>query len=374
MGGSQTIRPSAREWLTRLRGGELSAYELASEYLVEVDRVSSELGAIVTCEPERVLSDARRADERRRDGEDLPLLGLPLTIKDALETAGLRSTGGSVVRADFVPDTDATVVARLRAAGAIVLAKTNLPEYSWSTETDNVVHGRTDNPLDRTRTCGGSSGGEAAALGADASPAGIGTDGGGSIRVPTHYCGTVGLRPNIRRHLAHKLAVVPAQHQVRLLIDLEIYAIGQQDLDGMRVTQRESRDLALDIGTVADADDIEFTNESGRNALHRIGGERAGQSVQRRVIVGVAHEVEPAILLYDLDAGGNRHSERALGSRDLQLLADLHLHAARQRDRFFSNSRHSLLHLPNPAQNFAADSSLCGRRGRSSLRGRWSGC
>lgn len=191
------LRPSAREWLARLRGGELSAYELASDYLVEVDRVSRELNAIITCEPERVLSDARRADERRRAGEDLPLLGLPLTIKDALETEGLRSTGGSLVRAEFVPDTDATVVARLRAAGAIVLAKTNLPEYSWSTETDNVVHGRTDNPLDPARTCGGSSGGEAAALGADASPAGIGTDGGGSIRVPTHYCGTVGLRPSV---------------------------------------------------------------------------------------------------------------------------------------------------------------------------------
>jgi Asp-tRNA(Asn)/Glu-tRNA(Gln) amidotransferase A subunit family amidase len=98
-----------------------------------------------------------------------------------------------------VPDRDATVVSRLRDAGAIVLAKSNVPEYSSAYETDNAVHGRTHHPQDPARTPGGSSGGEAALAGADATPLGIGTDGGGSLRVPAHYCGVVGLRPTVRR-------------------------------------------------------------------------------------------------------------------------------------------------------------------------------
>ena len=134
-----------------------------------------------------------------RAGERAALLGLPVTIKDSIDVRGLPCCGGSVARAGHRPERDATVVARLRAAGAIVLAKTNVPEYSSSYETDNVVHGRTNHPLDGSRTPGGSSGGEAALAGADASPLGIGTDGGGSLRVPAHYCGVVGLRPTVGR-------------------------------------------------------------------------------------------------------------------------------------------------------------------------------
>ncbi len=122
-----------------------------------------------------------------------------MTIKDSIDVAGMPCTGGSYARIGFVPAADATVVARLRDAGAIVLAKTNVPEYSSAYETDNVLHGRTVHPLDATRTPGGSSGGEGALAGADASALGIGTDGGGSIRVPAHYCGVVGLRPTVGR-------------------------------------------------------------------------------------------------------------------------------------------------------------------------------
>ncbi|WP_051579518.1 amidase [Pseudonocardia acaciae] len=195
--------PSALEWVARLRAGELSARELAEHYLDRMWSADERVHAVLACDRERVLADADAADRRLAaggvDDDPPPLLGLPVTVKDSIEVAGLRCTGGSVARRDHVPTEDATVVRRLRTAGALVLAKTNLPELSCSYETDNAVHGRTDHPLDPARTPGGSSGGEAALLGADASPLGLGTDGGGSIRLPAHYCGLVGLRPTAGR-------------------------------------------------------------------------------------------------------------------------------------------------------------------------------
>jgi Asp-tRNA(Asn)/Glu-tRNA(Gln) amidotransferase A subunit family amidase len=153
------------------------------------------LNAVVARDDEAALRAADAADAARRRGDVRPLLGLPLTVKDSLAVAGLPCASGSWTRREHVPAADATVVARARAAGAIVVAKTNVPEYTWSYETENDVFGRTLNPFDPARTCGGSSGGEAALLGAGATIAGIGSDGGGSIRVPSHYCGTAGLRP-----------------------------------------------------------------------------------------------------------------------------------------------------------------------------------
>jgi Asp-tRNA(Asn)/Glu-tRNA(Gln) amidotransferase A subunit family amidase len=189
-----TREPSAYEWLRRLDAGELSARELVARVLARLDAASA-LNAVVARDDEAALAAADGADAARARGWRAPLLGLPVTIKDSLDVAGLPTTCGSYARAGVVPERDATVVARLRVAGAIVVAKTNVPEYTWSYETENALHGRTLHPLDPARTPGGSSGGEAALLGADASLVGIGTDGGGSIRVPSHYCGTAGLRP-----------------------------------------------------------------------------------------------------------------------------------------------------------------------------------
>jgi Asp-tRNA(Asn)/Glu-tRNA(Gln) amidotransferase A subunit family amidase len=178
---------------------ELSAHELAEHYLERVQRADERLNAVVAIDPERVLAEADDADAARRAGDTRPLLGLPVTIKDSIDVAGMTCTGGSYARVGCVPSVDATVVARLRDAGAIVLAKTNVPEYSSAYETDNSLFGRTVHPLDSSRTPGGSSGGEGALAGADATPLGIGTDGGGSIRVPAHYCGVFGLRPTVGR-------------------------------------------------------------------------------------------------------------------------------------------------------------------------------
>ncbi len=186
--------PSACEWLDRLGRRELSSVELTRSVLERIEAVA-QLNAVVTCDPDAALEQAGRADARRAAGGGGELLGLPVTVKDSLEVEGLPSLSGSLARVGHVPRQDATVVRLLREAGAVIVAKTNVPEYTWSYETDNVVTGRTLHPLDPARTPGGSSGGEAALLGADASIVGIGTDGGGSIRVPSHYCGTVGLRP-----------------------------------------------------------------------------------------------------------------------------------------------------------------------------------
>jgi amidase len=146
------------------------------------------------------LREAQAADQALARGQTVGALhGVPMTIKDSLDTAGIISTGGTMGRAHFVPEQDATAVARLRAAGAIILGKTNTPELTLAHDTDNLVYGRTRNPYDLTRTPGGSSGGAAAIIAAGGSPLDIGSDTQGSIRVPSHFCGIAGMKPTFGR-------------------------------------------------------------------------------------------------------------------------------------------------------------------------------
>ncbi|MCM3874262.1 MAG: amidase, partial [Pyrinomonadaceae bacterium] len=153
------------------------------------------LNAIVTIAPD-VLDRARQAEASLMRGDPPGRLhGLPITIKDTIETADLRSTSGSVARAQFVPRVDAPAVARLRASGAIILGKTNVAEMAMDYTADNPVFGRTNNPHDASRTPGGSSGGEAAAIATCMSAGGLGSDLAGSIRIPAHFCGIAGLKP-----------------------------------------------------------------------------------------------------------------------------------------------------------------------------------
>lgn len=164
-------------------------------HLSRVGQKNPTLNAVVTLAPD-ILERARSAETEVMNGREIgPLHGVPITIKDTIDTQGLRTTSGSLLRANHVPDRDATVVARLKAAGAIVLGKTNTPEMAIPYESDNPVFGRTNNPHSLERTPGGSSGGEAAAIAAGLSPAGLGSDLSGSIRVPAHFCGIVGLKP-----------------------------------------------------------------------------------------------------------------------------------------------------------------------------------
>src|SRR2546421_2023933 len=173
----------------------ISSVDLVESYLNRIEEVNSSLNAVVTIAPD-ILKRARHCDTELARGNIIgPLHGIPLTIKDTIATKGIRTTSGSRLRVDDVPQHDAPVVTRLKAAGAIILGKTNTPEMAIPYETDNPVFGRTNNPHDLSRTPGGSSGGEAAAIAAGLSPAGIGSDLAGSIRVPAHFCGIAGLKP-----------------------------------------------------------------------------------------------------------------------------------------------------------------------------------
>ena len=180
---------------TRIRAGDVSSVAAVEACLDRIAAVNPSINAVVAFAPD-ALERARAADARRAAGTlDGPLLGVPFTIKDSNDTAGVVTTAGTIGWANRIPERDGTVVARLKAAGAILLGKTNTPEFTWSDETDNDVYGRTSNPYDLGRTPGGSSGGSAAIVAAGGAPFDIGSDTGDSIRQPAHVCGIAGLKP-----------------------------------------------------------------------------------------------------------------------------------------------------------------------------------
>lgn len=179
----------------QIRARALSPVEIMEAHLRRVEALNPDLNALVTLAPD-ALQQARAAERALMSGAPLPpLLGLPVSIKDTIATANLRTTSGARTRANYVPVADAPAVARLRAAGAIVFAKTNASELALDYNADNALFGRTGNPHDPARTPGGSSGGCAAAVSACLSPASLGSDLVGSIRIPAHFCGIVGLFP-----------------------------------------------------------------------------------------------------------------------------------------------------------------------------------
>src|SRR6266478_6187323 len=193
---------SAREIAAQIRRKEVSPVEVARAHLDRIERLNPKLNAFVDYRPEAVLAQARDAEkailrrDRDRNKDKLgPLHGVPLSIKSSIDVAGHRCEAGTRLRAGYVAAEDAPLVARLRTAGAVILGVTNAPELLMAWETDNLLYGRTNNPWDLTRTSGGSSGGEAAAIAAGLSAGGVGSDGGGSIREPAHFCGICGLKP-----------------------------------------------------------------------------------------------------------------------------------------------------------------------------------
>ncbi|WJR79519.1 amidase [Bradyrhizobium sp. NP1] len=194
------ILASASELATAIRTKQLTSKAVVEAHLDRIAQVNPKLNAIVQLTAEIARKEADEADAALARGEIKgPLHGVPMTIKDTLETSGVICTGGTKGRANYVPKADATAVARLRAAGAIFLGKTNVPELAGAIESDNLVYGRTNNPYDLARTPGGSSGGEAAIVAACGSPLGLGTDAGGSIRIPAHFCGLAAIKPTSGR-------------------------------------------------------------------------------------------------------------------------------------------------------------------------------
>jgi amidase len=179
-----------------IRTRKVSSEEVVKAHLARIEAVNPRINAVVTLAAERALREAREADAALARGKRKgPLHGVPMTIKDSFDTEGVRSTAGTKGREHYVPKVDATAVARLRQAGAILLGKTNTPELTMSFETANAIFGQTRNPYNTAMTPGGSSGGAAAIIAAGGSPLDVGTDTGGSIRVPAHFCGIAGIKP-----------------------------------------------------------------------------------------------------------------------------------------------------------------------------------
>src|SRR5580765_3404672 len=192
---SDICQLSAVELARLIRAKTLSAREVVGAHLAQIERVNPGVNAIVTLVADQAMERARLADEDLAHGRDVgPLHGLPIAHKDLQPTRGIRTTFGSPIYRDFVPSEDSLLVERLRRAGAIVVGKTNTPEFGAGSQTFNPVFGSTLNPYDRTKTCGGSSGGAAVALATRMLPIADGSDMGGSLRNPASFCNVVGLR------------------------------------------------------------------------------------------------------------------------------------------------------------------------------------
>src|SRR3989449_9585767 len=223
---------STTQLAVAIRAGHVSATEVLEAHLAQIDTHNAALNAIVTMDAERAHERAREADKALARGQVWgPLHGVPFTLKDAHSTAGMRTTTGFPPLADYVPKEDGTVAARLRAAGGILMGKTNVPVMLADFQTSNPIFGRTNNPWDTARTPGGSSGGAAAALASGMTPFEIGTDLSASIRLPAHFCGVSGLKPTERRvPLTGLIPGLPGPRPLRIMSSIGPMARSVEDL------------------------------------------------------------------------------------------------------------------------------------------------
>jgi amidase len=269
---------SATELVDAMAGGAVSAVELAEEAIARIERYDVSLNAVCVPDFERALEAARAADAARARGDVRPLLGVPMIVKESFHMAGLPTTWGIPEFEDFVPDTDAVAVERVKEAGAVVLGKTNVPLVLGDVQSYNAIYGTTRNPWDPERTPGGSSGGSAAALAAGYGALSLGSDIGGSLRNPAHYCGiyahkpTLGLLP-LRGHTSPGLPVLPAE--------CDLAVIGPM--------ARSAADLALLLDVLAGPDEL------GTGIAYRLElpAARHTELADYRVLVVDAHPLLP---------------------------------------------------------------------------------
>ena len=322
----------AHKLAAMLRKRDVSSVEMVDAFIERIETVNHGLNAVVTLVEDRAAREAEESDKRLAGkGEIRPLEGLPITIKDSIITEGVRSTWGMKMFEHHVARQDAPTVARLRAAGAIVIGKTNTPEMTMDYDCDNPVFGQTNNPWNHERVPGGSSGGEAAALAAGMSPLGMGSDYRGSIRVPAHFCGIVGLKPTWGTipgsgHMAPSIAAPPPiAHMAtigpmaRYVDDLTLaYNVvkGQHPSSPYTVPTPDAHPEKVDLKKIrcaifTDACEVPVTSDI-RAAI-----ERAGRELQKMGIVVEA--VKPPIddgerLWWEYSgADGNQNVVEALG-------------------------------------------------------------
>ncbi|MFG3250362.1 amidase [Streptomyces sp. NPDC048187] len=236
---------TAERLAAALRAGEVTSVELTEEAIARIERDDKAINAVCVPDFERARAAARAADEARGRGEDRPLLGLPVTVKESYDVAGLPTTWGMPQYRDHVPVEDAVQVSRLRAAGAVVLGKTNVPLGLQDLQSFNEIYGTTNNPWDHARTPGGSSGGSAAALAAGFGSLSIGSDIGGSLRTPAHFCGVYAHKPTLG--LVASRGMVPPTAPA-LPVDLDLAVVGPM--------ARTARDLTLLLDVMAGPDPL----------------------------------------------------------------------------------------------------------------------
>ncbi|WP_405991238.1 amidase [Streptomyces sp. NBC_00986] len=237
--------PTAEELATALRAGDVSSAELTDEAITRIERHDKEINAVCVPDFDRARTAARAADQARARGEDRPLLGIPVTVKESYDIAGLPTTWGMPAHRTYVPAEDAVQVSRLRAAGAVVLGKTNVPFGLQDIQSFNEIYGTTNNPWDHGRTSGGSSGGSAAALASGFGALSIGSDLAGSLRTPAHFCGVYAHKPTLG--LAATRGMVPPTTPA-LPVEHDLAVVGPM--------ARTARDLTLLLDVMAGPDPL----------------------------------------------------------------------------------------------------------------------
>ncbi|UKD57544.1 amidase [Amycolatopsis sp. FU40] len=238
---------SAEELTAAMRAGEATSAELTDEAIARIEREDKALNAMCVPDFDRARAAAQEADRARARGEDRPLLGIPVTVKECYNVAGLPTTWGMPQHRDFLPAEDAVQVSRLKSAGAVILGKTNVPLGLQGLQSSNPVYGTTNNPWDHDRTPGGSSGGSSAALAAGFGALSIGSDIGGSLRTPAHFCGVYGHKPSLGL-VANRGMVLP--NELPLPHDLDLAVVGPM--------ARTARDLALLLDVMAGPDPLTY--------------------------------------------------------------------------------------------------------------------
>ncbi|MET8468907.1 amidase [Streptomyces sp. NPDC006422] len=237
--------PTAEKMAAALRAREVTSVELTDEAIDRIERDDKTVNAVCVPDFERARDAARRADEARARGEDRPLLGIPVTVKECYNVAGTTTTWGMPEHRDFVPAEDAVQVARLKDAGAVILGKTNVPVGLQDIQTFNDLYGTTTNPWDPERTSGGSSGGSAAALACGFGALSIGSDLAGSLRTPAHFCGIYAHKPTLGLAATRGMVAPPEDP---LPVDLDLAVVGPM--------ARSARDLGLLLDVMAGPDPL----------------------------------------------------------------------------------------------------------------------